>query len=58
MAVHKDRDKLFIITKSPGRFIGYHGDLVNKYKKILKENGHDISLISFIDLFVGNVREF
>lgn len=58
VAVHKDGDKLFIITKSPGRFIGYHGDLVDKYRKILQENGHDVSLISFVDLFVGNVREF
>lgn len=58
IAIHKDGTTLFIITKSPGRFIGYHGDLVDKYRKILKENGHEIVTVSFVDLFVGNVREF
>lgn len=58
IAIHKDGIKLFIITKSPGRFIGHHGDLVDKYRKILEENGHGILIISFVDLFVGNVREF
>lgn len=33
IAIHKDGTTLFIITKSPGRFIGYHGNLVEKYKK-------------------------
>lgn len=58
IAIHKDGCTLYIITKSPGRFIGRHGDLVNKYKEIMRSNGHEISLISFVDLFVGNVREF
>ena len=58
VAVHKDGDRLFIITKSPGRFIGWHGELVEKYKGIMRANEHEINLISFVDLFVGNVREF
>ena len=58
VAVHKEGDKLFIITQSPGRFIGRHGDLVEKYKGIMRANEHEINLISFVDLFVGNVREF
>lgn len=58
VAAHKDGDKLFIITKSPGHFIGHHGNLVEKYKKILHENGHEVAMVSFVDLFVGNVREF
>ena len=58
VAVHKDGDKLFIITKSPGRFIGRHGDLVEKYKGIMRANGHEVNIVSFVDLFVGNVREF
>lgn len=58
VAIHKDGDKLFIITKSPGRFIGRYGSLTDKYKEIMQENGHEINVISFVDLFVGNVREF
>ena len=58
IAIHKDGNRLFIITMSPGRFIGWHGELVEKYKEIMHANGHDINLINFVDLFVGNVREF
>ncbi len=58
VAIHKDGDRLFIITQSPGRFIGIHGSLVDKYKERMRANGYEINMISFVDLFVGNVREF
>ena len=32
---HVDGNKLYLITKYPGLFIGYHGRLVDKYKEKL-----------------------
>ncbi len=32
---HVDGNKLYLITKYPGLFIGYHGNLINKYKEKL-----------------------
>lgn len=58
VAIHKEGDRLFVITKSPGLFIGRHGVLVDKYKEIMRTNGHEINIVSFVDIFVGNVREF
>lgn len=57
IAIHVENDKLFIVTKNAGLYIGYHGILVDKYRDILKDNGYDLK-ISFVDVFCGNVREF
>ena len=32
---HVDGNTLYLITKYPGLFIGYHGNLINKYKEKL-----------------------
>ena len=32
---HVDENTLYLITKYPGLFIGYHGRLVNKYEEKL-----------------------
>lgn len=51
-AFHIDGDRIYIVTKYPGLFIGFHGKLYEKYKrKIDKE-------IIFVDLGAGNVKEF
>lgn len=34
-AFHVDGNTLYLITKYPGLFIGYHGNLVNKYEEKL-----------------------
>ena len=57
IAIHQCGDTLFIITKRPGVFIGYHGVLVDKYQDMLKENGYDLK-IHFVDICSGNVRVF
>lgn len=57
IAIHIEGDTLYIATKNPGLYIGFHGQLADKYRKILEENGHNLR-ISFVDLFCGNVREF
>ena len=50
--IHVEEDKLYIITKYPGLFIGYHGNLVDKYSKLINKE------IVFIDMFFGDVIEF
>ena len=32
---HVDGNTLYLITKYPGLFIGYHGNLINKYEEKL-----------------------
>jgi len=32
---HVEENTLYLITKYPGLFIGYHGNLVNKYEEKL-----------------------
>ena len=57
IAFHLCGKDLYIITKSCGFFIGYHGQLYNKFKEILSANGYNVE-IKFIDLFCGGVKEF
>lgn len=57
IAYHVCGDKLFVVTKHPGWFIGKQGWLVDKYRNILKENGYPYD-VRFVDLLCGNVREF
>lgn len=55
---HKSADTLFVITRRPGWLIGWRGRIVDKYKKILQENGHKINHIRFVETCLGNVSEF
>ena len=57
IGVHICGDKLFVITKYPGWFIGLRGQLVDKYRNILKDNGYPCD-VQFVDLFCGGVRIF
>lgn len=57
IACHVCGDKLFVVTKHPGWFIGKQGWLVDKYRNTLKENGYPYD-VRFVDLFCGDVREF
>lgn len=41
-AYHVDGNTLYLITQYPGMFIGYHGNLINKYKGKL---GMEIKMI-------------
>ncbi len=43
---HIDGNKLYLITKYPGLFIGYHGRLVYKYEEKL---GMDVEMIELRD---------
>ena len=43
---HIDGNKLYLITKYPGLFIGYHGRLVNKYQEKL---GMEVEMIELHD---------
>ena len=49
---HVEEDKIFIITKYPGLFIGYHGALIDKFQSKLDKE------VVFVDLGVGDVKEF
>ena len=57
IAIHCSEHTLFIVTQRPGLFIGYHGQLIEKYHSILKENGYDVT-IQFVDIFCGDIKEF
>lgn len=57
VAIHRCRKKLFIVTRSPGVFIGWQGRLFDKYTKIFKENGYKVS-VEFVDVFCGGVKRF
>ena len=52
---HCDGEDLYIITDKPGLLIGYHGELINKYTEILKDNGYTQN-IRLIDTAVGFVK--
>ena len=56
--IHKSADTLFVITRRPGWFIGIRGCMVDKFKKILQENGHKINHIRFVETGLGDVSEF
>lgn len=43
---HVEGNTLHLITKYPGMFIGYHGNLVNKYKEKL---GMKVKIIELRD---------
>lgn len=45
---HVDDNKVYIITKYPGLFIGYHGELVKKYEAILGKK------VEFVPVTLGN----
>lgn len=50
---HVDGDKVYIITKYPGLFIGYHGKLVKKYEAMLGKE------VEFVPVTLGNnITEF
>jgi len=55
--VDKKNNILYIITELPGWYIGYHGDLIAKYRDILRENGYFYD-IKFIELGIEYVVEF
>ncbi len=55
--IHQHEGKLFIITKQPGLFIGYHGNLINKYREVFRNHGYEFE-IQFVDTFCGDVKEF
>ena len=57
IVVHIHDSTIYIITDSPGLMIGWHGETINKYRKILEENGYN-QQIEFIDTFVGKVKVF
>lgn len=57
IVVTYDAFNLYIITDRPGLMIGYHGQIIDKYKKILEENGYD-QQITFVDTLVGDVKKF
>lgn len=50
-AFHVEGNTLYLITKYPGLFIGYHGRLVNKYKEKLGMNVEMIELRDGITRF-------
>ena len=53
---HQEGDVLYILTNRPGLFIGYHGNLANKYREILKEYG--VNQTEFVDSSYGNIIIF
>lgn len=57
IAVHACGDKLFVATQHPGFYIGYHGQLVDKYRGILRDNGYPCDM-RFVDLGCGGLRIF
>lgn len=57
IAYHVCGDKLFVVTKHPGWFIGKQGHLVDEYRIALKENGYPYD-VRWVDLGCGGVREF
>lgn len=48
---------LYILTQYPGWYIGYHGELINKYKTIFREENYYYD-IKFIELGLEYVLEF
>lgn len=57
IAFHIHDGALYLMTKYPGWFIGKYGFLVDKYRRLMKLNGFDLT-IHFIDLSCGRIREF
>ena len=50
---HVEGDKLYLITKYPGLFIGYHGKLIDKYRQTINKE------IVFVNCYDDNgVIEF
>lgn len=57
VVIHIDDKNLWVITERPGWMIGRHGDLVDRYKEILKENGYNLR-IRFVEFGHRDVDEF
>lgn len=57
VVIHIDDKKLWVITERPGLMIGLHGNLVDRYKEILKDNGYNLR-IRFVEFGHRDVDEF
>ena len=53
---HYDATDIYIITSYPGLMIGYHGELINKYREILRDEGF-LQEINILEIY-GDVKVF
>lgn len=56
VVAHVDAD-INVITNIPGLLIGYHGQMIDKYRQLLSENGYTAP-IKIIDISSNRVRVF
>ena len=56
VAYHAEGDVLHLCANRPGFFIGYHGTIIDKFKKKLAEIGY--TKINLVDMSCGGLKEF